>query len=121
MDFSVLPQYFAVGGLGAASLEVVRLYESYGKLSEKKFKKQFSSKVYWILTILLVAVSGIVAWVFFESRVSSVSAWELFSTGVASRSIIRGILAGKMANHRTLGAKSNSHIEDNLTLKDLVI
>lgn len=109
-------EFFVIGAMGGASVELMKLYEYRGKLTTCRFQKLLRSPLYWAAIGAMIAVSGFVAWAVNASS-SSVNAWQLVLTGIAAHTIIRDVAAAKEANAPT---KLGGDDEDRVTLRDLV-
>lgn len=106
--------FFLVGACAAAALELLKFYEYRGKLSERKFKQILKSPLFWTSTLGLLFASGYFSWVL-NAHKSEVRAVDLAVAGVGCRSIIRGLIAARVANKPLkLGRQS-----DELEIKDL--
>ena len=89
--------YFLIGGAGALCFEVLKVYEYRHKLTSQKWKKMLRSKLYWGVFVGMVLASGFFAWAF-NAKHQEVDAWQVVLSGIASRSLIRELLAAKAAS-----------------------
>jgi hypothetical protein len=111
------PEFIAYGALGAASLELFKLYEYRGKLHLKKFQKLVRSPLFWLVVFGMLCAAGFIAWAMNMNR-DGVSVWEVVVTGIAARSIVRELLAAKEAQSPIkLGEDST----DKVTVKDIFV
>lgn len=96
---------FGIGLLGGFCLQFISLYKKYGQEPEDVFKKLLKSPVYWVFSIGMILVSGIVAWVLYSDAVQT-SKIAVFTSGVAARSILEGVISGVVQNSSTVAGDS---------------
>src|ERR1043166_10276495 len=89
-----------LGAAGALVSEIIKQWEKFGKMPEKKFKALFRSWKTWAAAIFLIVVGGLSAW-FLTSRVASATPELGFFSGVGAMSLLRQFLAGASANRVT--------------------
>jgi cell division septal protein FtsQ len=88
--------FFLLGMAGAASLELLKLYEYRSKLSQKKYRALMRSLTFWALVAGMLLASGFIAWAY-HADAPNVSRWTVVITGIAARSITREITASRVA------------------------
>lgn len=113
MTFSKFLHFFLLGMAGAASLELLKLYEYRWKLSEKKYQALMRSFSFWAVVAGMLCASGFIAWAF-HAEATNVSPWTVVITGIAARSITREITAAGVAT-------SGTKLGDKPTLRDIFI
>ena len=89
--------FFLVGAGGAVSVELLKFWEYRGKLDRRKFDRLIRSPMFWSAVAGFIASSGFLTWALFAEQ-ASVRAAELVVTGAGCRSIIRELLAAKVAS-----------------------
>ena len=80
-------KFFLLGMFGAISVEVFKVYEMMGKLESEKFKAVLSSRVYWIVVVLMALASGFIAWGV-NSNSNPDSVWSVIVSGIGARSLV---------------------------------
>jgi hypothetical protein len=88
-------EYVAYGALGAASLELLKLYEYRGKLRADRFRRLIRSGMFWSIVTGMLAASGFIAWAMHADSPDS-RIWTVVITGIAARSIVRELGAAKV-------------------------
>lgn len=116
IDWSNFIEYSLLGGFGALSVEVVKVYELKGKLHYKKYQKIYKSLIFWIVVISFFSVSGFLAWIMNENN-PNVTAWQLVFTGMGSSALIKKFSEGYYSKKELDAGKD---IEEELKLKDLL-
>ncbi len=87
-DNIMFGKFFLLGMFGAISVEAFKLYEMMGKLESEKFKAVLSSRVYWVVVVLMALASGFIAWgVHSNSNPDSVSILQVILSGIGARSL----------------------------------
>src|SRR5258705_13963511 len=92
---------FAVGGAGAACLELMKFWELQGKLSETKFRKLLRSGKLWSALGGLILASGFITWAYF-ARTPNPAPLDLLCVGAAPRSVLRQGIASTTAHTPTV-------------------
>jgi len=107
--------FFLLGSGGAIALELLKLYEYRGKLTQKKYKKLMKSYLFWGVVLGMVLASGFIAWALHaESKDSTV--WNVVMTGIAARSLVREIGAVRVSNSTT---KLGEEEQEKISMKDI--
>lgn len=86
----------ALGSGGAASMEVLKLYELFHKIGKRRLGNMVGSPMYWAVVLGMVLASGFVAWAF-NADAKETAVWRVVLSGIAARSIVREAIAAKMA------------------------
>jgi len=94
---------FFLGCLGSLILEIVRVYELYGKLEVGIFKQTVGWWGYWLLCFGIIAVGGVAAWL--ADPTGAHGARFAIVSGLAGRSIVRGFAAAGAARPTNLGGE----------------
>ena len=55
-------EFLASAAVGSAAQEILHWYDMRGKLGSKRLRALISSKGYWVVTILMIAISPLCAW-----------------------------------------------------------
>ncbi|MEM7243842.1 MAG: hypothetical protein AAF533_00785 [Acidobacteriota bacterium] len=100
MSLENLPEYGLLGAAGAASLELLKLYEYRGKLQASTYRRQVRSAAFWLVVLGMLVASGFIAWAVHAGR-QGVLAWHVVITGIAARSVIRSAVAARVAHEPT--------------------
>ena len=110
-------EYFFLGAAGAASLEILKLYQFHARLTQKKFQALARSPLFWSVVLGMLAASGFIAWAM-NIDTQDTTVWYVVMTGMAARSIVREIGATQTAMDSVkLGLADKEHI----TLKDVFL
>jgi hypothetical protein len=113
------PELFVYGAAGAASLELIKLREYFGRVSRRKFESLIHSNLFWIAVGGLVIASGFLAWAM-HAQSENVKIWQVVVTGMAARSVVRDLLAMQQANKSTrLGEAQDG--PPKVTLRDVFL
>ena len=89
-------EYALYGACGAASLELLKLYEYRAKLRADRFRRVCKSPMFWSIVTGMLAASGFVSWAM-HAESSDVRIWNIVVTGIAARTIVRELTATKVA------------------------
>ncbi len=108
-------EYFFLGAAGAASLEILKLYEFHARLTQKKFQALVRSPLFWGVIVGMLAASGFIAWAL-NVDTQGVTVWHVVMTGMAARSIVREIGTSRAAMS---SARVGASDEERITLKDI--
>ena len=101
-------QSFLLGSGGAAASELLKLYELRGKLSTKRYRAMLRSPLWWFVVAGMLMASGFIAWAINAGQPSA-TPLQIVMTGIAARSIVRGVAESKTANAaQRLGAGAES-------------
>ena len=107
-------EYFLLGTVGTFVFEVFKLWQYYGTLPMRKWKKLPRSPKYWLLLSAMFAASGFSAWLIC-AQVQNASPVQVVTAGLAAPTLLRQFLAARTANRSTkLGD------DDDLTASDLL-
>ena len=107
MTFHPILQYFIIGAAGALCVQLITLYDQFGKLEAAKFYQMVRARLFWAVTLGMIFASGIVAWaVHADSNTARV--FDVFVAGIAARSIVGGVLAGTTSNSKTVAGVESS-------------
>jgi hypothetical protein len=55
-------EFLAAAAVGSAAQEILHWYDMRGKLGSKRLRALVSSKGYWVITVLVIAISPLCAW-----------------------------------------------------------
>jgi hypothetical protein len=88
ISFDKFWPYFAIGAMGAASLELLKLYEYRGHLGTAKVKKLLASPLFWAVVVGMLGASGFLAWAMYANS-NDASILHIAAAGAAVRSLIR--------------------------------
>ncbi|KAI9134029.1 hypothetical protein [Acaryochloris sp. CCMEE 5410] len=103
---------FWLGFVGAIVFEIIKLYEMMGKLESKKFRSIMTSKIYWIMIIMMAAASGFIAWGINDGY-DNVSTWQVIMSGIGARTLVTKPIELNIAHKNTeLGDKSKISLKD---------
>jgi hypothetical protein len=106
VEYQYLGSYFALGSLGAAAAELLKLYELRGKWASRKFVSAMKSPVFWCVVAGMLAASGFIAWAI--NADTKLGPWQVVLSGIGARSLIRAPLQSAHANQAsTLGEKTS--------------
>lgn len=105
------PEYFLLGLLGAASFELLKLWEYRGKLTKRKFNSLTRSAFFWSIVGGMLLASGFLAWAMNVEN-EGATIWSIVISGIACRSVIRELTSAKVATSDAhLGALETDAIE----------
>ena len=113
INWSGFLEMFLLGCVGSIIVESMKLYELRSKLHFKKYKKIYTSFLFWGATFLFVFSSGFIAWAMNENN-PNVTVWQLVLTGMGASALVKKI-GELIANKESLHAG----IDERITLKDL--
>lgn len=116
------PEFLIYGAAGAASLELLKLYDYKEKLSARKYRGLLRSWLFWLTVLGMIFASGFIAWAMNAERPDA-SIWQVVVTGIAARTIVREIATAKEAASPTkLGGALRTEDEEKSappTLRDI--
>jgi len=105
---------FLLGALGAAAMELIKLYERYETMKLGRFKAMVRSGLFWGVEAGLVLGSGFLAWAM-HAQAEKLVFWQVVMTGIAARTIARESLTIQQAGAETkLGGET-------VTLRDIFL
>jgi hypothetical protein len=111
------PEFFVYGAAGAASLELLKVYDYRDKFDPGKYYKLLKSGLYWGIVIGMLLASGFIAWAA-NAEKAGVAIWQVVVTGIAARSIVRELGTVKEATSpTTLGASEPA--QKRVSLRDV--
>ena len=90
-------EYFLLGLIGAGCFELLKLWEYRGKLTAREFNKLRRSSMFWLTVLGMLVASGFFAWAF-NAESDEATIQSVVISGIASRSIIRELIAAKVSN-----------------------
>jgi len=91
LDLSNFWELFLLGVLGSFSMEVFKVYELRGKLHYKKYQNLYKSRLFWIVSILFVIISGLLSYVMHQNE-TEIEAWQVVVTGMGISAVIKKVL-----------------------------
>lgn len=106
IDLSRLPEMFLIGSAGAFCIEAIKAYELRSKLHLKRYSRLLRSPLFWLVSMLFVAVAGVIAWAFNENNPNATVA-QLFATGMGASSILKRISETVTASQRLVAGDAD--------------
>lgn len=105
-------EYFLLGIGGALSVEILKLYEMMGKIDSDRFKAILSSRIYWLMLLLMACASGFIAWGI-NAGAESATVWQVIISGIGARTIVSKPVELNVAHKNTeLGVGSKVSLKD---------
>jgi hypothetical protein len=98
--------FILIAAFGAFCQEIIHWFELRNKLDEVEIRKVFTSKFYWMLTVLMIAVSGIGTWILFYEEASPLKRGIIFILGAAFPLIFKQLVQAYKKEERHLGGES---------------
>lgn len=93
-NWSVFPEYLALGALGAASVEWLKTYELRQKIDAERYQRLFTSVLYWAKFLLFILASGFIAWAMTENNPNA-TVWQVVIAGAGANAFAnKGVEAG---------------------------
>ena len=89
---------------GAASLEAVHWYQLRDKLSQAKVRKALRSPGYWIITVVMIVLGAVGAWLYGDG----LDEWKLAVAGAAFPALLTKAVAAFKPEHLHLGADDDA-------------
>lgn len=112
MNFKII----LIASFGSAMLELMYWYELRKRLDNRRYRKLFRSRAYWIIVIGFVLSSGVATWIWYGAEHSgemSREPREYFLVGAAIPLLLkRAVNSFSSSGGTALGANANSLWKD---------